>query len=93
MNKVTWPVVALVAVVCAAVAYMAVNHVDVEIILGVIGLGGLFAGGGAVLNILGTIKAHVNGNVKAMTEIMAESNRLLSRSMPVGPTAESSEKV
>jgi uncharacterized membrane protein len=82
VQRITWPVVALVAVVLAAVDILALNHADTTVILSVLALLGVGVGIGGGAGMLSGIKTSVNGNLSKLVETLAAAMDKLAASSP-----------
>lgn len=81
LDKVTWPVVALVGVVLAAVIGLSWLRADTAVITNILMALGL--GGG--LGLLSGIRNNVNGNLEKLHSLLGEAMTKLSQSTPVEP--------
>jgi hypothetical protein len=79
LDKITWPVVALIGLILAAVVTMAALKADLSAITNIIVLLGL--GGG--LGVLTGVKSNVNGNLKQLVELMGSAMEHLAHAQPV----------
>jgi len=84
LEKVTWPVVALVAVILTAVVILGVFHVDTSVIINVI----LALGLGGGIGVLTGIRNNVNGNLTNLTNLLGEAMNKLADSVPQQPPEE-----
>jgi hypothetical protein len=82
IERITWPVVALVGLVLTAVVILGVSHVDTQVILSVLLFLGLGVGVGGGAGMLSAIKASVNGNLSKLVETLAGAMEKLAASSP-----------
>lgn len=78
LDKITWPIVALVGLILAAVTVMGVAHADTRVIIDVI----LALGLGGGLGVLSSIKTNVNGNLSQLVRLMGDAMERLAKSHP-----------
>ena len=81
LDKVTWPVVALISVVLAAVVFLSLSNVDVDVITDVLMALGL----GGVLGATAGINNKVNGNLAELLRQLRFAMEKLSQSPPIPP--------
>lgn len=87
LDKITWPVVALVTVVCGAIVGLSALHADTRIILEVLialGLGGTLAG-------IAAVHGKVNGNIQALTTTIQDAMDKLYHAQPETPPTDTPE--
>lgn len=81
-EKITWPMVALVTVILAAVVGLSIAHVDTVVITNILMALGL--GGG--LGLLHGIRSNVNGNLQKLVDLLGAAMDKLSQSTPPDAT-------
>lgn len=78
LDKITWPIVALVGLVLTAFVVLGLAHADTVVITNVLMLLGLGSGAG----ILVSVKSNVNGNLLRLIELLREAMVKLASSQP-----------
>lgn len=82
IEKITWPVVALVAIVMGAIVGLAAMHVDISqigLLLSSLGIGGVF---GVALG----IRDQVNGKSSKQLDMIADAQNKLAKALPIADT-------